>query len=80
VAVLYLAVVSSVGAFLLLNYSLSHISAGRTLIFANFSTVMSILAGILIMGDRFTPVQLAGILLITVSIFGVSRQKEPAGA
>ena len=80
VAVLYLAVVSSVGAFLLLNYSLSHISAGRTLIFANFSTVMSILAGIFIMGDRFTPVQLVGILLITVSIFGVSRQKETAGA
>ena len=78
VAVLYLAVVSSVGAFLLINYSLSHISAGRTLIFSNFTTVISVLAGILILGDQFSLVQLLGIVIITVSVFGVSYQKEAA--
>lgn len=75
-AVLYLALVSSVGAFLLINYSVNHISAGRTLIFSNCSTVMSILAGIFIMGDRFTPLQLLGMVVITLSIFGVSRKKS----
>lgn len=79
VAVLYLAVVSSVGAFLLINYSVNHISASRTLIFSNFSTVMSILAGIFIMGDRFTPLQLLGMAIITLSIFGVSRKKNGEG-
>ena len=75
-AVGYLAVVSSVCAFLLINYSLSHISAGRALIFSNFTTVISVLAGIFIMGDSFAPVQLIGIVIITVSVFGVSAQKE----
>ena len=76
IAVVYLAVVSSVGAFLLINYSLSHISAGRTLIFSNFTTVISVLAGIFILGDRFSLIQILGIVIITVSVFGVSYQKE----
>lgn len=75
-AIIYLAVVSSVCAFLLINYSLSHISAGRALIFSNFTTVISVLAGIFIMGDSFAPVQLVGIVIITLSVFGVSAQKE----
>ena len=75
-AVAYLAVASSVCAFLLINYSLSHISAGRALIFSNFTTVISVLSGIFLMGDSFTSVQLIGILIITVSVFGVSAQKE----
>lgn len=76
VAILYLAVISSVCAFLLINYSLNYISAGRTLIFSNFATVISVLAGIFIMGDSFTPLQLLGVVIITVSVFGVSWQKE----
>ena len=75
-AVLYLAVVSSVCAFLLINFSLSHISAGRSLIFSNFTTVISVLAGIFLMGDTFSPLQLLGMAIITVSVFGVSWQKE----
>lgn len=75
-AVLYLAVVSSVCAFLLINFSLNHISAGRSLIFSNFTTVISVLAGIFLMGDAFSPIQLIGIAIITVSVFGVSYQKE----
>ena len=75
-AVLYLAVVSSVCAFLLINFSLNHISAGRSLIFSNFTTVISVLAGIFLMGDAFSPIQLLGIAIITASVFGVSYQKE----
>ena len=78
VAVLYLAVLSSVGAFLLINYSLSHITAGRTLIYSNFTTVISVLAGIFILGDQFSLLQLLGICIITLSVFGVSIQTSPA--
>jgi len=83
-ALIYLAVVSSCGAFLLINFSLSHIQAGKVLIFNNFTTAISVLAGIFIMGDTFTWVQVMGILLIIAGVFGVSWQKPaeevPEGA
>lgn len=74
--VLYLAVVSSVCAFALLNYALNFLSAGRSLIYANFTTVVSVLAGIFVMGDSFTPVQLVGMVIITLSVFGVSLRRD----
>ena len=74
-----LAVLSSCGAFLLINFSLSYIQAGKVLIFNNFTTAISVLAGIFIMGDTFTWVQVVGILLIIGGVFGVSYQK-PAEA
>lgn len=77
-AVLYLAVASSVGAFLLLNFAMNHISVAKASIFSNFTTVISVLAGIFILHDSFTPVQLVGIVIITLSVCGVSYQKEPA--
>jgi len=73
-AVLYLAVASSVCAFLLYNYAVNHLSAGRTLIMSNFTAVVSVMAGILILKDAFTALQLLGIVLILVSVFGVSWQ------
>lgn len=76
IAVVYLAVVSSVGAFLLLNYAMNHISVAKSSIFSNFSTVISVLAGIFIMHDSFTALQLLGIVIITLSVFGVSYRKE----
>lgn len=76
VSVIYLAAVSSVLAFILINSALNHLPAGRTLIFSNFTTVVSVLAGIFIMGDSFTPVQLFGILIISLAVFGVSYRKE----
>lgn len=76
VSVFYLAVISSVCAFLFINYSLNYIPAGKALIFSNFTTVISVLAGILIMGDSFSSVQLFGIVIITLSVFGVSYRKN----
>lgn len=75
IAILYLSVISSVCAFLLINYALSHISATRALVYSNFTPVISVLAGIFILGDSFTPVQLLGVLLIIASVFGVSYKK-----
>ena len=78
VSLVYLAVISSVCAFLLLNYAMNYISVAKVSIFANFSTVISVLAGIFIMGDSFSPIQLIGIVIIALSVFGVSLpQKVP---
>lgn len=71
-AVVYLAAASSVGAFFLLNFSMTHVSMAVSAIFANFSTVISVLAGIFIMGDGFTLTQLLGIALISLCVLGVS--------
>jgi len=60
-------------AFLSINYSATHIPAGRTIIFSNCVPVISVLAGIFIMGDSFTAVQLLGIAIIVISVFGVSH-------
>ena len=78
IAVGYLAVASSVCAFMLINYALNYESAGRLLIFSNFTTVISVLAGIFLMGDSFSLTQLLGIVIITLSVFGVSYQKPGA--
>jgi len=77
VAVVYLAGLSSVGAFFLLNFAMSHVSVAISSIFANFSTVISVLAGIFIMGDEFTLTQIAGVVLITLCVCGVSMAKKP---
>ena len=75
-SVAYLAVASSVGAFLLLNFAMNHISVAKASIFSNFTTVISVLAGILILHDSFSPLQLAGIVVITLSVCGVSYRKD----
>ena len=73
--VLYLAGISSVCAFLLLNYALNHISVALSSIFSNFTTVISVLAGIFILGDSFSGPQLLGICIITLSVLGVSYRR-----
>ena len=77
-AILYLAGLSSVCAFLLFNYSVNHLSAGNALVMSNVTTVVSVLAGIFLLGDTFTPVQLLGIAVIVLSVFGVSWQSGKA--
>ncbi|MBR5538196.1 MAG: EamA family transporter [Clostridia bacterium] len=79
-AILYLAGLSSVCAFLLFNYAVNHLSAGHALLMSNVTTVVSVLAGIFIMGDTFTPLQLTGIALIVLSVFGVSRKNGKTAA
>ena len=75
---LYLAAGSSVCGFLLYNHSLNHLKADHVLLLSNFTTVVSVLAGILILGDAFTGVQLAGICIIVLSVVGISWQQGKA--
>ena len=80
ISVLYLAVVSSVCAFLLLNFAVNHMNIATVSVFSNFCTVISVLAGIFIMHDRFSALQLFGIAIILISVFGISlpdkKEKE----
>lgn len=74
IGIAYLAVLSSVGAFLLLNYAIAYISVTQISILANLSTVISILAGILFLKEPFTSWQILGAAIILVSVYGVTRE------
>lgn len=68
----YLGVLSSVIAYLLINYSLKHLPAARSNIFGNVSTVVSVLAGIFILHDPFSPIILIAFVLIFGGVWGVN--------
>ena len=72
ISILYLAVVSSICAFTLINYTLNHLTVGYTLIFSNFTSVISVLAGVFILKESFTHIQLCGVCVIIASVFAVS--------
>lgn len=72
-SVLYLSIISSVVAFLLLNFGSNYISVSQASMFANLTTVISILAGVLILRESFTLQQLVGAILILVCVYISSK-------
>ena len=68
----YLGIISSVLAFLSINYALTYVEVYVNGIMANFTPLVSVLAGVIIMHDIFTPIQVVGIILILISVVGVS--------
>ena len=73
ISIIYLACVSSVGAFLLLNKALDVLDVARSLVFANITTVISVLAGVLILKEHFSGVQAVGIVMVLAGVYGVNR-------
>lgn len=71
-AELYLSVVSSIGAFMLYNYSTSVISAVQSSSFSSIITVVSVAAGVIILGDPFSPLQAALCAVIILGVWGVN--------
>lgn len=67
--ILYLAIFSSVIAFMVLNYGSSLISVTKASLFANLTTVISIVAGVVILGESFTVQQIIGAVLIIGSVY-----------
>ena len=72
ISILYLSVLSSVGAFMLFNFATSNISAVRSASFSNIITVVSILAGIFIMHEELNAVQLLLCVPIILGVWGVN--------
>lgn len=75
-SLLYLGVISSVLAFFSINYALSYVEVYINGILANFATLVSVLAGVLIMHDAFSFKQVIGIIFILVSVIGVSFSQK----
>lgn len=72
VAIAYLAVLSSVAAFLLYNYSTTVISVVQSSSFANIIPVVTVLAGVVFLKERFTLWQYLLCLLIISGVWGVN--------
>ena len=75
IAIAYLGIGSSVLAYFLANYSLAKLPVARSTIFGNLATVVSVLAGVIIMDDKFTWVTALAFVLILLGIFGVNKFK-----
>ena len=74
ISVLYLAVISSVAAFIFLNYGTVRVTVSEASIFANLTTVISIIAGVVFLHEVFTQFQVVGAIIIIVSVFFSNRQ------
>lgn len=75
--VLYLSIASSVLAFLMLNYSVTYLDASKATVFTNLIPVISLLAGVLILGEPFSAVYLLGIALILAGVYKVNSAANP---
>jgi drug/metabolite transporter (DMT)-like permease len=74
---LYLSVASSVVAFFCINYALSKVKASSSASFCNLTTVVSVLAGVALGGEKLQILQIAGMALILLSIWGIVSDGTP---
>lgn len=72
VSIIFLGILSSVVAFYLMNYSLSKLPASKSTVFANFSTIISILAGVVFLGENFYYYHVIGSIMILTGIIGTN--------
>ena len=69
ISIAYLAVVSSVIAFLFLNFGSGLVSVSQATIMGSLTTVISILAGVCILKEAFTLPQIIGAVIILISVY-----------
>lgn len=75
IPILYLGILSSVCAFFMVNYMLSKLPAASSSVFSNLTTVISIVAGVLVRHEAFHWYQLAGGFMIILGVWGTNRYK-----
>lgn len=72
IAILYLAVLSSVTAFMLYNYSTTVLSAVRCASFSNIITVVTVLAGVFILKEYLSLTEYILCAVIILGVWGVN--------
>ncbi len=79
ISVIYLGIISTL-AFFLGNYLIAKIGASKSAVFANLTTIIAILAGIILRHDHFYWYHAVGTIMIIVGIFGSVSQKNAESA
>ncbi|MGM0641332.1 MAG: DMT family transporter [Thermotogota bacterium] len=69
---LYLGILSSTVTFFLINYMLSKVTAVESSIFANLTTVITVLAGFFFRGEELYWYYIVGMILIIMGVWGVN--------
>ena len=77
IAILYLSGLSSVGAYLLINYANTYIPVTRTTAFANIIPVVSTIAGFIV-NKKFDILIAACCVVIIIGVWGVQKFKKLA--
>lgn len=76
VGAIYLGIFSSIVAFFLVNFMLSKVSPTVSSLFANLTTVISVIAGSLVRNEAIRPLQLLGMALIIFALTGNAWLKQ----
>lgn len=72
IPVLYLGFLSSIVAYFLNNYALSKLPASQASVFANLTTVISIIAGVAIRHENFYWYHMVGAVMILMGVWGTN--------
>ncbi len=70
IPLLYLGILSSIVAFFMVNYTISKIPVSQSAVFANLSTIVSILAGVFILNENFFWYDFVGAIMILGGVWG----------
>lgn len=73
VSILFLGIVSSLVTALTSNYILSKMEASKMSVFSNLSTIVSVAAGAMFLGEEITVYHLIGSVLIIAGVIGTNR-------
>lgn len=76
IPVFYLGILASVVAFFMMNYTLSRVQASQAAVFANLTTVVSIIAGVVFRGESFYWFQFVGAAMIIIGVWGTNYYGE----
>ncbi|TVR74751.1 MAG: DMT family transporter [Spirochaetaceae bacterium] len=76
VALIFLAAGATVVAFLLYNWALRYETAGRASLYINAIPVVTAITGRVLLNERFTPIQVAGAVLVLAAVRLASYRRE----
>ena len=71
--VLFLSVFSTSVAYLIMNFASNYLTAARFSAFTNLSTVVTVMAGVLILREPFLPIIVPTTAMIIVGVWGVQK-------
>lgn len=72
-AMIYLSIFSSILAFLGINFASTILPVSKTTAFCNVTTVLSVFAGVVFLGESITALSVAAAAVIIIGVFGVQK-------
>ncbi len=73
-SILYLGIVSSVVAFLFLNFANTYLTVAKTTVFSNITTVVSVIAGVVFLDEKISVSVIIAVIMIITGVVGVQSR------